>query len=63
MSANHLMSAETDLQPPELQNKIAARWKGVNYVHCLGSYEYKLYTFFHVFCVSLVLLSAVCVCV
>jgi hypothetical protein len=22
---------------------------GVNHVHCLGSYEYKLYTFSHVF--------------
>jgi hypothetical protein len=27
MRANHLMSAVTDLQPPKLQKKIAAKWK------------------------------------
>jgi hypothetical protein len=31
--------------------------QGVDYVHCLGLYEYKLYTFFHVFCVYFVLIS------
>jgi hypothetical protein len=29
----------------------------VNYVHCLKPEEYKLYTFFHVFCLYSVLLS------